>query len=786
MRALAHRSSLPSKLLISFAGTLLVTSVISGEIYRWNETQRMREKISLESSKLVEVLSASLIDPIIAEDRPLLKSAIKEVALTAPGIADIEITNESGTPLAQWPPSAHHDHNGQLVFKQDIVFEGERFGTLHMAWDTSLHEAQIAHRVRESYLTSAGTLLVLTLMIGLVVRRIVIAPVSKINKRLLSLSKGDLKSELQLDAAVEFQRLGESVNALARSLQLQRERESDLRLAAQVIDKAAEGVVITDSQGIIRSVNPAFTKITGYAPEEVTGKTPALLKSGRHDPAFYQAMWDTLRQTGVWQGELWNRRKDGKVYSEWLNISTIHDEHGYLAHYVGIFVDTTKEHQAREHLRRLAYHDPLSGLPNRQLFNDQLDLSLLNAQRDGRAVAVLFIDLDRFKDINDTLGHTFGDRLLPLVAARLKRCLRAADTLARLGGDEFTVILHDLEHPEYAHNVAGKILESFADPFKLDGRVCYLSASIGISVSPEHGDDRESLLKHADVAMYRAKQEGRNRCCLYSAKMNERSLERLDLENDLRNAVENRDLHVVFQPQVETLSGKLVGVEALARWHHPTHGWISPAVFIPIAENIGLIGQIGEWVLRMACNQTQQWTATGLGPLRVAVNISGRQLRDNRLLGVVLEALEESGLDPCCLKLELTESVLMENAELAAATLDSIREMGVQISIDDFGTGYSSLSYLKQFAISELKVDRSFIQGIPNDSDNGAIATAIIVMAHALGLTVTAEGVETDDQAMFLRKRGCDLLQGYLFGAPMPTSEISRLLRAQPRLAAGE
>lgn len=786
MLRLLNGSSLWSKLLISFAGTLLLISVISGEIYRWSESQRMREKINLESSKLIEVLSASLIDPIIAEDRPLLKSAIEEVASTAPGLFEIEITNESGESLAQWLLLEHSTHPEQLVFTQDIVFEGERFGTLHMAWDTALHEEEIKRRVLESYLTSAATLLVLTLMIGLLVRRIVIAPIGKINQRLLSLSRGDLMSELELDAAVELERLAESVNALARSLQLQQERESDLRLAAQVIDNASEGVVVTDPQGTIRSVNPAFTKITGYEPEEVTGKTPSLLKSDRQDAAFYEEMWETLRRTGVWQGELWNRRKDGRLYSQWLNISTITDEDGNAAHYVGIFIDTTKEHQAREHLRRLAYHDPLSGLPNRQLFNDQLDLSLLNAQREGRSVAVLFVDLDRFKDINDTLGHTFGDRLLPLVAARLKRCLRAEDTLARLGGDEFTVILHDLERPDDAPNVAKKILESFTDPFKLDGRVCYLSASIGISVSPDHGDDRESLLKHADIAMYRAKEEGRNRYCLYSAKMSERSLERLDLENDLRRAVENQDLQVVFQPQVDTLSGKLVGVEALARWHHATQGWISPAVFIPMAEDIGLIGQIGEWVLRMACSQAQQWRAEGLGPVRMAVNISGRQLRDNRLLHVVRETLEESGLDACCLKLELTESVLMENAELAIATLDSIHEMGIQISIDDFGTGYSSLSYLKQFAISELKVDRSFIKGIPNDSDNEAIATAIIVMAHALGLTVTAEGVETEDQLMFLRERGCDRIQGYLFGAPMPARELSRLLGAEPRLAAGE
>ncbi len=781
-----YGSTLRSKLLISFAGTLLLISVISGEIYRWNETQRMREKIAQESSRLVEVLSASLIDPIIAEDRPVLKSAIEEVALTARSIFEIEVLNESGASLAQWPSLGHHDHSEQLVFTQDIVFEGERFGTLHVAWDTAMHEEEIGRRVMQSYLTSAVTLLVLTLMLGLLVSRIVIAPVGKINQRLLSLSRGDLVSELQLDAAVEFERLAESVKDLARSLQLQQERESDLRLAAQVIDNASEGVIITDPQGVIESVNPAFTKITGYESKGVTGKMPSFLKSDRHDAAFYEGMWATLRQTGVWQGELWNRREDGSLYSQWLNISTINDEQGNAAHYVGIFIDTTKEHQAREHLRRLAYHDALSGLPNRQLFNDQLDLSLLNAQREDRSVAVLFVDLDRFKDINDTLGHTFGDRLLPLVAARLKRCLRAEDTLARLGGDEFTVILHDLERPDDAHNVARKILESFADPFKLDGRVCYLSASIGISVSPDHGDDRESLLKHADIAMYRAKEEGRNRYCLYSAKMSERSLERLDLENDLRRAVDNQDLQIVFQPQVDTLSGKLVGVEALARWHHATHGWISPGVFIPMAEDIGLIGQIGEWVLRTACNQAQQWMAEGLGPVRMAVNISGRQLRDNGLLHVVREVLEESGLDSRSLKLELTESVLMENAELAIATLDSIHEMGVQISIDDFGTGYSSLSYLKQFSISELKVDRSFIKGIPNDSDNEAIATAIIVMAHALGLTVTAEGVETEDQLMFLRKHGCDCLQGYLLGAPMPAGELSRLLGAEPRQAAGE
>lgn len=786
MAKLPHPSSLWKRLLWGFVGTLVGVGLISGEVFRRYETAKVLGDAYRESSKLVGVLSASIVDPIIAEDGAILLGAIEQVAAMAPRIEEIKIANESGRVLAQWPQDAQHAHSEHLVIDEDILFEGEKFGTIHVTWNMTSTHREIWRHVAQLYLTSAITLVVLTLIIGFLVRRWVVRPVNKINERLVSLSLGDLDTPLNVDAAIEFERLAASVNALTKSLRVQHAREADLRRAAQVIDNASEGVMITDPEGIIQSVNPAATKITGYEPEEIVGHTPSILKSGRQDSAFYTELWTSIRNDGMWQGELWNRRKNGDVYPQWLNISSIKDEHGDVTHYVGIFNDTTVQHESRERLRKLAYEDSLSGLPNRQFFNEQLDSALVHAQRVGSSLAIMYMDLDHFKEINDTLGHTYGDRLLRLVAERLRGCLRAFDSLARLGGDEFTIILRDLDRSEHVINVAEKLLGAFAEPFELEGRECYLTASVGISVFPDDGQDRDTLLKHADVAMYEAKKLGRNIYRVYGSHMNDRSLERMELENDLRKAVENCELQVVFQPQVDTLSGQLVGAEALCRWYHTDHGWISPATFIPMAEAIGLIGRIGAWVLDAACRQAGQWAQRGLGPVRVAVNISGRQIRDQGLLQVVQDTLDETGVEPDWLKLELTESVLMENRDLAISTFESIREMGVHLSIDDFGTGYSSLNYLKQFSIQELKIDRSFIKGVPNDSDDEAIAGAIIAMAHALGLTVTAEGVETEEQLAFLRKHGCDRIQGYLFGAPMFADEFTRLLETKTRLASSE
>lgn len=764
---------LHNQLLLGFAGTLLVVGVLSGELYRKSDIIRVQADTQKETRKIFNILSATLLEAIISEDRPVLRAALEQVSRRSPTITQIRIVDESGGLLAQWE-SENPSRPAELVtFSDTIVFRGEEFGTMHVAWDLTSKQKEISLYVWRLYQASAVTLVLTTLILGLIVRRAVVQPIRKIDDRLNSLSRGDLNTQLTVHAASELERLGESVNALSRALRLHKEQEEQLRLAAKVLDSTSEGIMVTDTNGVIQSVNPAFTTVTGYTAKEVTGSTPGLLKSGHHGPDFYQEMWTTLVDTGQWRGEVWNRRKSGEFYPESLNISAIRAESGAATHYVGVFTDATSEHRSRQQLHELAYYDPLTGLPNRHLFYDRLDLALVQAERENDGLAVIFLDLDRFKDINDTLGHSFGDRLLKIVADRLHNALRAGDTIARLGGDEFTVLLPNCARPEDAAIVVQKLIETFSEPVILGQRELYVTTSVGVSVFPGNGVDRETLLKYADLAMYRAKEMGRNKYRFYTPDMNARALHRVNLESELRKALENGDLQLAFQPQVDCGTGRYVGVEALARWHHHEYGWVSPTTFIPLAEDMGLIGALGEWVLREACGKTTGWLDIAHQPFRVAVNISSRQLRDRTLVDVVTRTLEQTGLDGSCLELELTESVLMKNAEIAASTFRSLAEMGIQISIDDFGTGYSSLSYLKEFAIDKLKIDRSFIKGILDDADDQAIAGAIISMGHSLGLHVIAEGVELEEQLTFLRERGCDQIQGYLVGRPGP--EISSL-----------
>ncbi len=563
-----------------------------------------------------------------------------------------------------------------------------------------------------------------------------------------------------------------------------KEAEEKLRLAASVLENTPEGVMITDPERRLVAVNPAFLKTTGYSEFEVLGKTPRLLSSGRHDARFFADMWASLNELGQWQGEIWNRRKDGEIYPEWLNINVIRDKDGKITHYVGIFSDISTQEHIRKRLHRLAYYDALTDLPNRELFQDRLAVALMRAQREGQAVALLFLDLDRFKNINDTLGHTMGDRLLRVVGDQLKHCTRDSDTVARLGGDEFTIIVPDIAHPEDAARVAEKILQSFGKPFTLGNNDLFVTTSIGISLYPEDGEDSETLIKNGDTAMYWAKELGRNNYQFYEMKMSARSSERLALENDLRKALDREQLQVVYQPQVELSSGRIVGVEALVRWQHEDLGWISPDVFIPIAEETGLIMSIGEWVLRTAAAAIgTAWMDIGNPDLRmiVAVNLSGWQLHQKQLLDVVTEVLTETGPNYCRLELELTESVLMENIELSVEVLSKLNKMGVQLAIDDFGTGYSSLSYLKRFAIDKLKIDQSFVRDIPIDKNDAEIAASVIAMGHKLNLKVVAEGVETEEQLEFLRSQGCDEIQGYVFSPPVPADEIARLLAQNGR-----
>ena len=553
--------------------------------------------------------------------------------------------------------------------------------------------------------------------------------------------------------------------------------EEKLRQFAAVVENTREGVVITDAKVSIVAVNRAFTGITGYTEEEAIGRKPQLLASGYHGRRFYRAMWNSILSTESWQGEIWDRRKNGEIYPQWLSISTVKDAVGKTLHYVGVFSDISQIKDSQAQLEHLAHHDPLTGLPNRLLLTARLEHALERAERHDTPGALLFLDLDRFKLVNDSLGHNVGDELLKQVAERLQHAVRREDTVARLGGDEFTVLLENLREEADAARTAAKLIEVLVDPFEVRGQPLFIGVSIGITVFPRDGTSVEQLLRNADAAMYHSKEEGRNTYRYYREEMTTLALEHVKVESRLRKAIEKDELVLHYQPQVELRGGRLIGMEALVRWQHPVEGLIPPMRFIPLAENTGLIVPLGEWVLRAACVQGKAWLDQGLWFGRISINIAGKQFQDGRLLDVVRRTLWETGLPPECLELEITETCIMKEAEQAIDILQAIRDMGVSLAIDDFGTGYSSLTYLKLLPIDRLKIDKSFVRDLAQDENDAAIARAVIVLGHTLQFRVIAEGVENPAQRERLLLDGCDEAQGYMFGRPLPAAETEEFLR---------
>ena len=548
-------------------------------------------------------------------------------------------------------------------------------------------------------------------------------------------------------------------------------------MAAMVLENTPEGVMITDDKLIIVSVNPAFVTTTGYSVEEIVGESPAVLSSGRHETSFYTNMWEALRSVGRWQGEIWNRRKDGEIYPEWLNISVIKDEQGKVTNYAGVFSDISTQEHVRNRLRNLAYYDALTELPNRELFQDRFENAITQARRQGNCVGLIFIDLDRFKQINDTLGHKIGDCLLKAVGSNLLECVRDTDTVSRLGGDEFTIILPGISGANDAAMVAEKIVDAFSLPVELaDGREIFTTPSIGISLYPNDGENDEDILRNADAAMYRAKESGGG-YQFYTEAMSARFAERMYLENELRYALKNRDFSLVYQPQVDLQTGRLVGVEVLARWHHSEKGWISPGEFIPVAEETGLIQQLGSWVLKEACQQLASWQENIGEAWRMAINVSPRQVHGKEAQASIKAVIAKSGVSGTMLELELTEGSLMDNVDEVSDFIKELGRDGIHVAIDDFGTGYSSLSYLKRFDINKLKIDQSFVRDIVTDRSDAAIVKTIISMGHNLGLRVIAEGVETIEQLRFLAENGCNEVQGYYFSRPVSADVITEMLR---------
>jgi diguanylate cyclase (GGDEF)-like protein/PAS domain S-box-containing protein len=564
---------------------------------------------------------------------------------------------------------------------------------------------------------------------------------------------------------------------LRRPAKLKRKAaENSLRLAAMIFENSAEGIMITDVDQHILLVNNTFTRVTGYTQEEVVGRRPDLLDSGQHDAAFFKEMMSTLHSEGSWQGEIINRRKDGKIYPEWLTLGLIRNKQGDVTHYFAMFSDISSRKRAEEKLNFLINYDVLTSLPNRRLFTDRLEQAIAAVKRSGGHIALFYLDPDRLKTINDTLGHAAGDELLRLMATRIGEQLRPGDTVARLNGDVFAILASDIREESHAALLAEQILTALHRPFIINGSELFINSSIGISVFPTDTENIDVLHQHADTALHQAKMLGGNNFQFFTADMNVLMVHRLNLENSLRKALEREEFELYYQPQVNIVSGEVTGAEVLLRWRSPELGLVTPTQFIGLAEETGLIVPIGKWVLRTACAQAVAWMKQGQKPLCFTVNLSARQFREGSLGQTVADALQKSGLPPSLLELELTESVIMEKAEETIATLQQLHAMGILISIDDFGTGYSSLSYLKRLPIQILKIDQSFVRDLDTDGDDKAIVSAVVALAHSLQLKVIAEGVETAAQLAYLKQIGCDVMQGYYYSRPLKADDFHELL----------
>jgi len=691
-------------------------------------------------------------------------------------------------------------------FEKESAFElMTRIENQHLSNIRLVMQSLIQHTIadiaasREDLITAANRNLQINLAIGFLggamllgmafyVSRRASARIADLLKWSQRIAGGDLSNHLVSDVRDEVGQLTSTMRDMVQNLargrgeleQARKDAEAvaeELRQYANAFHSSGEAMMIADRFNRIVNVNATFAAQTGYTLDEVVGEDPHMLSSGKTPKAVYDDMWRCLQDNGYWHGELWDRKKSGEVYPTWTSISAIRDADRKVMFYIASFADISERKASEARIDYLAHHDALTGLVNRYNLENRLDQALLSAHRDNLCVAVMFIDMDRFKTINDSLGHYVGDQLLIEVGRRLHDCVRESDIVARLGGDEFIVVLTRITDEMDAAPLADKILRSLGQPYVFDGKEMHTSPSIGIAVYPGDGEDGPTLMKNADTAMYHAKDHGRNNVQYFTAAMNAAASERLGLENDLHQALRSGQMYLHYQPQVHAHSGKCFGVEALARWRHPLLGDVSPLKFIPIAEESGLIEALGNWVMEEASRQLGAWRAEGIGDLRMAVNLSAQQLRSPGLVQAVDAMLKRHGLKGSDLELEITESVAMENPERAIGQLQGLRDLGIQLAIDDFGTGYSSLAYLKRLPIQVLKLDRTFVRDIETDPSDAEISAATLALAHNLDLKVTAEGVETEAQRDYLLRHQCDFMQGFLFSKPLPAEEALKYIR---------
>ena len=578
-----------------------------------------------------------------------------------------------------------------------------------------------------------------------------------------------------------------SILVIAHDITELRNNELQLRQFAAVIQNSREGVMIADTQQKIVAINEAFTAITGYNESEAIGQNAVLLKSEQHNETFYAKMWESITTQDRWSGEIWNKKKNNEIYPEWLSISTIRDYNNEIINYVGIFSDLSTEKASEEKISYLALHDTLTGLYNRYQFENRLEHALLSRYVDDNNIALLFLDLDNFKDINDTYGHETGDKVLQVVAKELQQLMRKEDTLARFGGDEFVILSEHLHSKYDASIIAKKILQRFHHPIKVENKTFHLSCSIGIALHPYDGENKSTLLKAADTAMYKAKENGKRSFAFYDSSFTNTLISRLQMEDDLRVAFKEEQFELYYQPQISLSDGKIIGLEALIRWHHPKQGLLTPKSFMSIIEENHMIITLGEWIITTACSQAAKWQQQGIFDGRIAVNISAIQLEYSEFPKTIANALNNSKLPPNQLEIEITESVIMKTPKRWVSLFSDLKKQGVHFAIDDFGTGYSSLSYLRQLPLNLLKIDKSFVDDIPKETDACAIVDTIISLASKLGLTTLAEGVETKEEASFLISSGCTYVQGYLYDKPLDAQTAEqRLQHIQYNVHTGE